>query len=103
MHLPPVNPIMLFLFNDHKTGFCTKYIYIIDVWGRGWTTSFLYDGPHLGLELLVVSLCESLIWWRGIFLLISGLHSCIMHYPSFAYHFPLELIYSQKPSNLNTK
>ena len=29
----PVNTIMLFLLNDHKTGFCTKYIYISSMFG----------------------------------------------------------------------
>ena len=37
----------------------------------------------------------NVIWWRGIFLLISCLYSCFIHYPSSAYSFPLISIYSQ--------
>ena len=43
----------------------------------------------------IVSWYESLIRWRGVFLLISCLYSCFLHYPSSAYSFPLISIYSQ--------
>ena len=38
------------------------------------------------LRFLIVSWFESLICWRGIFLLISCLYSCFMHSLTFAYH-----------------
>ena len=38
-------------------------------------------------SLLIVGWCESLIWWRGIFLLIFLPLSMFIHHPSFAYFF----------------
>ena len=35
------------------------------------------------LNFLMIIWCESLLWWRGIFLLISCLYSCLIHNPSF--------------------
>ena len=42
-------------------------------------------------RFLIVSWYGSLIWWRGIFLLISCLYSCFVHYPSFAYYFSSQI------------
>ena len=39
----------------------------------------------------MISWCESLVLWRGIFHLISCLYSCFIHYPSFTYYFSSQI------------
>ena len=68
--------------------------YPCSVWGRGWTTCLLYDGPLLGLGF-ICQLVWKFIWWKWVVLLISCLYLCFMRYPTFAYYFPLKLFYSQ--------
>ena len=42
--------------------------------------------PTFRFRFLLVTWCESLKWWRRIFLLVSCIYSCLIHYPSFAYY-----------------
>ena len=65
------------------------------VWGRGWTTFLLYDGPPLGLGFLIVSWCQSFIWRRDIFLLISCFIHVLFITRGLPIIFPLKLIYSE--------
>ena len=43
--------------------------------------------PDFRIRSSIVSCCESLIWWKWVFLLIYYLFSWFTNYPSFAYYF----------------
>ena len=63
---------------------------------RLWITNCLpHDGPLLCLGFLIVSWCERLIWWRGIYSWFLGFIRVLYITPSVVYHFPLKLIYSE--------
>ena len=59
------------------------------VCGLGWSTCLLHGDPLLGLLFINASWCVSLVWWRGIFLLISCLRSYFYTLLKFAFYFSL--------------
>ena len=83
-----------YYFKDNQQEFCrlNKLFYL---WSLGpWMNYVWWFTFRFGI--FIVSWCESLIWWRVIFLLIPCLYSCFIHNPSFASQiFPLKLIYPQ--------
>ena len=61
------------------------------VWGHGWTTCLLYDGPLLGLDFQLPVGVK--IWYvgQGFFLSIPCLCLWFIHYPSVPYYFSSQI------------
>ena len=67
--------------NNHKECSWLATDSLCGVWGSGWTTCLLYDGPRLDLSFWNNSWCVSSVEWNVFF--TYCLYSCLCTSPTF--------------------